>query len=200
MVPSLASRSVRFAILAWPRSRSSSNAFSRSPPASVRADLASIIPTPASCLSFWMSLAPNSAILSGLRLGLRATFTGDGDRGRGRLLLEVRYRFVDRGLEVFCVVDAVALGRLGAGHPSPLDGGVGDGACDEVGGADGVVVPGDHVIHPIGIAVRIHESDNGHPEAGRLGHRRGLGVDVDDEDSVRSLLQIDHPAQVLLQL
>ena len=52
IVPSLASRPARFAALARPRSRSSSMAFAKSPPASVSAERASIIPTPAICRSF----------------------------------------------------------------------------------------------------------------------------------------------------
>src|SRR5690606_33963026 len=62
MAPSVASRSARLAACARPLSRSSSNAFSKSPPVSSNAFLASIIPTPASWRSFCTSLAVYSGI------------------------------------------------------------------------------------------------------------------------------------------
>src|SRR5690606_41507785 len=135
MAPSEASRSARLAAWASPRSRSSSNALSKSPPASANACLASIMPTPAARRSFCTSLAVNSGI--GLLLLLR--------------LLVVALR-----------LDHAALG----GDLLAFDCGLGDGAGQQFGGADGVVVSGDDEVDQGGEAVAVDQSDHRDAEAG----------------------------------
>jgi hypothetical protein len=51
-------------------------------------------------------------------------------------------------------------------------------------GANGIVVPRDHVVDLVGIAVRVDDRDDRQPELARLGHRDVFLLRVDDEDGI----------------
>ena len=59
-------------------------------------------------------------------------------------------------------------------------------AAHEVGGADGVVVAGDHVVDDVGVAVGVDDRDHRDAEAVGLGDRDVLLLRVDHEDRARA--------------
>src|SRR6266436_2112874 len=71
--------------------------------------------------------------------------------------------------------------RLVAGLP--LEGCLRDLAAEEPDGADGVVVAGDDVVDALGVAVRVHQRDDGNAQARRLVDGDVLLLRVDDEEA-----------------
>src|SRR5437667_177535 len=82
----------------------------------------------------------------------------------------------------------------------PLDRGVGDLVAEQPDGADRVVVPRDHVVDALGIAVGIDERHDGDAEPHRLVHRDVLLLRIDHEQAPRQAGHLLDAAQVLLQL
>src|SRR6266540_2230733 len=105
---------------------------------------------------------------------------------------------IGRGRLVLCLAAGLHALAFG-GHTALLDG-VGDDAAHERGGADGVVVAGDHVVDDVGIAVGVDDRDDGDAEPVGLGHRDVLLLGVDHEDGARELLEAPDTAEVPLQL
>ena len=66
--------------------------------------------------------------------------------------------------------------------------------------ADRVVVAGDHVIDPIGIAVGVDDADDGNAQPLGLPHRDQLGFEVDHVHRVGHALHVFDAAQVGTQL
>ena len=64
------------------------------------------------------------------------------------------------GLAAFAAVGRAGLGLLARPQPLTLDDRVGDDAAHQVGGADGVVVAGDHEVDDVGIAVGVDDGDH----------------------------------------
>ncbi len=89
---------------------------------------------------------------------------------------------------------------LGAEHVAALGDHVPDGARDERAGADRVVVAGDHEVDPVGVAVGVHEPDDGDAQPLRLAHGDGLGFEVDHEHRVGYALHVFDPPQIGAQL
>ncbi|CAN4016717.1 GPR endopeptidase, partial [Dysosmobacter welbionis] len=81
-----------------------------------------------------------------------------------------------------------------------LQHGVGHDGGDQLDGADGVVVAGDHIIDLIGIAVGIGDGHHGNTQLVGLGDGVALLAGVHDEQGAGQLLHFLHAAQVLLQL
>src|SRR5215216_534035 len=211
-MPSVVSRPARFPASAMPRSRRSFLAASRSPSASWRARFESIIPAPVSSRSCFTSVAGISSIsrlllLGGLGLGralglphrlvLDGRLIGRGLLGRGLL---------GRGLRRSLRLLRLAVGRRGSlellrAHlrPAVLDR-LRDCLDHEAAGADRVVVPGDHVVHLVGVAVRVDEPDERQAKASSLTHSDLLLAEVDDEDRVGLALQVADAAEVGLEL
>src|SRR5919106_2109680 len=217
--PSEAARPARLAAAAWPRSRRSSTARSKSPSASWSARLESIIPAPVSSRSRltspaetvmsppilthrpWLpahlgrlrlmgSLLGRSLCFSGGCLGSDLRFPGSGVLG-----LERCWR-----LRLHRLGDAGAFGQVPAGESLPLSDRFGDHRGHEGDRADRVVVPGDHVVHLVGVAVRVDDGHDGYAELVRLGHRDLLLLRVDHVDRRREPLQILDPPEVSLEL
>src|SRR5215203_1222324 len=206
-MPSVVSRPARFPASAMPRSRRSFLAASRSPSASWSARFESIIPAPVSSRSCFTSVAGISSIsrlllLGGLglgrALGLPHRLVLDG-RLIGRGLL-------GRGLRRSLRLLRLAVGRRGSlellrAHlrPAVLDR-LRDCLDHEAAGADRVVVPGDHVVHLVGVAVRVDEPDERQAKTSSLTHSDLLLAEVDDEDRVGLALQVADAAEVSLEL
>src|SRR5215207_175819 len=124
-----------------------------------------------------------------LRRRLRRLLLGREDlRRRGR-----RLRGGGIGLDA-------RLGLLARPEPLALDHRVGHDAAHQVGGADGVVVAGDHEVDDVGIAVGVDDGDHGNAEAVGLGDRDVLLLGVDHEDRIGRLLERADAAQVALEL
>src|SRR5829696_7721103 len=147
-----------------------------SPPASCSAALQSIIPAPVRSRSAFTSFAETATSLtSGLLVrieGAPLARRRPGRRGRGglvgrepgllglaagALLCLAPLRLL--GLAPLCLLTlaplrllalAPRLLLLGAELGAVLRRDVGDGLDDDLAGADGVVVPGDHVVHRVG--------------------------------------------------
>src|SRR3954471_8487695 len=82
----------------------------------------------------------------------------------------------------------------------PLDGRIPDLRAEEPDRADGVVVPGNDVVDPFRIAVRVDEPHDGNPEAGGLVDGDVLLLRIDHEEAARKPRHLLDAAQVLLQL
>src|SRR6266542_855895 len=73
----------------------------------------------------------------------------------------------------------------GVGEAAALDARVGDAPGEQLDGADGVVIGRDGVIDLFGVAVRVHERDDGDSQAARFGDGDVLLARVDDEQRPR---------------
>ena len=76
-----------------------------------------------------------------------------------------------------------SLFRSGVFTLTALDNGVCHGSSDQTDGADGVIVAGDHVVDLIGIAVGVHDGDDGDVQLAGLSNGIALLAGVDDEQS-----------------
>src|SRR5689334_6877084 len=176
------------------------------------------------------AIAPASALgrgLDGRRVGGRALGRSVASRVRRRrrwlplrvteprLALLLRLGGFPAGAALLVGLAALLLGigrrrlllGLGGGLPALLLGedaalldGVGDDAAHERGGADGVVVAGDHVVDDVRVAVGVDHGDDRDAETVGLGHRDVLLLGVDHEDGVRQLLEVADAAEVALEL
>ncbi len=66
--------------------------------------------------------------------------------------------------------------------------------------ADRVVVAGDHEVGVVGVAVRVHETDDRDVQPPCLAHRQLLLAQIDQEDGVGQPLHLGDPAEVDLEL
>ena len=82
----------------------------------------------------------------------------------------------------------------------PLGDDIADCTGDRRARADRVVVAGDHVLDPIGVAVRVDEPDDRDSQALRLTHRDRFRLQVDDEHGVRHPLHVLDAAEVGAEL
>src|SRR5215218_9181086 len=211
-LPSGTARSARLAADTIPRSRSSRRASSMSPSVSTRTRLHSIIPAPVSSRSSFTRLTGISAILLALLRGSGFSLLGPGGLVRDRVRTR---RLPDRGVrlggDLFFIhdlrlLDATVRGAAAGGHllerhaPFPRLDRIGDDAADQAARADRVVVPRDHVVGVVGIAVRVDERDHREPEAARLPDRELLLLQVDNEDCVRLPLHVRDAPEVRLEL
>ena len=87
-----------------------------------------------------------------------------------------------------------------AEHVVPLRDDVADRPRDQRARADRVVVAGDHVVDPVGVAVGVDQPDDRDPQALRLAHRDRLGLQVDHEHRVGQALHVLDAAEVRAQL
>jgi hypothetical protein len=99
---------------------------------------------------------------------------------------------------LFCFLAGAFL--LGTEHRAPLGHDLADGSGDERARADRVVVAGDHVVDPVGVAVGVDEPDDGDAKPLRLTDRDQLGLEVDHEHRVGHALHVFDAAQVGAQL
>src|SRR6056297_2443803 len=200
--PSAAVRPDFLAALASPLVRSQSTAASMSPPVSVSAFFASIIPAPVLSRSSFTCAAviAISALLDcsshrgarpavrqfGVGARARAPETGSGlglrlcRFGLGRGFTFLGHRLLDEGFLHLAHVDArgVHLRR------HPVESGAADQIAIQADRARGVVVAGDDVINAVGGAVGVDHGDHRDAQLPRLGHREILAVDVDHEQKV----------------
>src|SRR5438445_5998543 len=194
MTPSAATRLAALIALAPLLMRSSSSAFLRSPPASARAFLHSIMPRPVISRSSLtmpalISVMPAPCRIQVEKKGRSAPFRSHGERLLGALaflhLDELVARSGDDLLE-----------RLRA----PFEHGVGDAARVEPNRAARVVVARNHVADALGSVVRVDDPDHRHAELVGLGHRAFLVADVDDEQGIRKAAELLDAAERALQL
>src|SRR3990170_8950924 len=82
----------------------------------------------------------------------------------------------------------------------PLDDRVGHLGQEQLDRADRVVVPWDHDVDQVRVAVRVDDGDDGDPEASGLEDRDRLPLRVDDEHRVRNAPKLPDAAQGLFQL
>src|SRR5438067_293378 len=174
------------------------------PSASVSADFTSIMPAPVCsrssltiaavicvictspdvcgvrrpCRRCWRAAAWPPHSKSDCRFGRRRL--GDRDGGRFGLVLGSDEPFL--------------------GHVVAFQNGVGDLLREEADGADGVVVPGDHVVDVLGIAVRVDDGHDRDVQLLRLLDRDVLLLRVDDEERVGQPVHLADADQVLLEL
>src|SRR5215472_12523307 len=78
--------------------------------------------------------------------------------------------------------------------------GVGNLGGEEADGAQGVIVAGDDPVHHVGIAVGVHDGDDGDAHAAGFLDGDLFGVRIDDEHGVRQLGHVLDALQVLLQV
>src|SRR5207237_4757486 len=81
-----------------------------------------------------------------------------------------------------------------------LDRRVRDLAAEQPDRSDGVVVPGDHVVDPLGIAVGVDQRHDGDPQPRRLVDGDVLLLRIDHEEATGQPRHLLDAAQVLLQL
>src|SRR5699024_8593042 len=174
-MPSTTTQPVFLAAVARPRSSISSMALAKSPSASVRAFLHSIMPQSVCLRSSITSFAEIAIVILSysIRWGIRAEKSGVGGFLSGGSLL-------------------VAL--------LALHDGVRHGAGDQLDSADGVVVAGDDPVDLIGVAVGIDDRNDGDVQLAGLGDGDALLVGIDDEQGLGQGLHVLHAAQVLVQL
>ena len=89
---------------------------------------------------------------------------------------------------------------LGAEHVVSLRDDLADRLGHRGARADRVVVSGDHVVDPVGIAVGVDEADDRDPQALGLAHGDRLGLEVDHEHRVRDPLHVLDAAEIRAQL
>src|SRR6185437_3797372 len=169
--PSAATRAAALLAFAPLLIRSNSSALTRSPLASVRAFLHSII----GCPVRWRNSITLLAEISGISRSARS----------GR-------RFVDElvaGGNDF-------LDRVGLA----FEHGIGDAARVEADGAAGVIVAGNDVSDRTRIVIRVDDGDDRDAELLRLGDGNLVIADVDDENRIRQRAHVLDPAETLLQL
>ena len=77
---------------------------------------------------------------------------------------------------------------------------VGERAHDQRARANRVVVPRDHELRLVGIAVRVDDRDHGEMQPLRLANRECLLLQIDDEDRIRLTLHVGDAAEVGLEL
>ena len=78
----------------------------------------------------------------------------------------------------------------------PLRHHVADRPGNQGAGPDRVVVAGNHIVDPVGVAVGVDQADDGNAQALGLAHRDRLGLEVDHEYRVRQTLHVLDPAEV----
>ena len=158
--------------------------------------------TAATAASCWAALA--ASCRSGRLLG----GLGLGDRFAGGLLLGLALGErlglatgallgLAAGALLGLLADSLLLGAVGA---RPLGDDVADRPGDRRARADRVVVAGNHVLDPVGVAVGVDEADDRDPQALGLGDGDRLGLEVDDEDRRRNAFHVLHAAEVGPQL
>src|SRR5918999_975745 len=221
-MPSDASRPVRLAASARPRSRRMRLAASRSPFASVNACLQSIIPAPVASLRAFTSRALISAIgcyflrFSAARFVLLFwSLFGAICVGGSRFVLLGCLLGLDLqlplGLGLGCrarkygglfLDDGLGSGGRLFFPPAPrlsLDDRVGNDARQEGTGSDGIVVARDPVIDFVRVAVRVEHGDDRNPELPSLPHRNLLFLCVEDVNGVGNLVEVADPRKIAME-
>src|SRR6266571_6058296 len=206
--PSEAARPAFLAAAARPFLRRIWRALSRSPLASTRADLQSIMPAPVSSRS-WRTISAEMFMTSSMKMCLAGTPrdglarvrpAASGRRGRGSRrrhrpragahgLAGGRASLVGGGVHPACLAQAPA-GQHRVRHP----------AREEPDRPQRVVIARDQHVHLVGIAVRVHHAHHGDLELARLRHRDRLLAGVDHEHGVGHALHALDADQVLLEL